>query len=67
MQPLASVKVKVSARVSRNAMTPLVQLARSQGMKPGPFLAHVAEWISKCPGEKYHAAAAEFQREASRR
>lgn len=67
MQPLAAVKVKVNSRVSRDAMTPLVKLAHSQGMKPGPFLAHVAESIAKCPGEKFHAAMAEFLREAGRR
>lgn len=67
MQPLATIKVKVSARVSRDAMTPLVKLSHSQGMKPGPFLAHVSEWVSKCPPEKYHAATAEFLREAERR
>lgn len=67
MQPLANVKVKVSSRVSRDAMTPLVALARSQGMKPGPFLAHVAESVSKCPAEKFHAAMAEFLRESAKR
>lgn len=67
MLPLAVIKRQIVARVRRETVQPLTDLAFSLGMKPGPFLAHVAETIAVCPPEKFHAAMAEFRKEASRR
>jgi len=67
MIPLAAVKVQIVARVRRDTFQPLADLSQSLNMKPGPFLAHVAETLAVCPADKFHAAMAEFRKEASRR
>jgi len=67
MEPLATIKVQIVSRVRRDTVKPLSDLAFAQGMKTGPFLAHVAESVAKCPPDKFHAAIAEFLKEAGRR
>jgi len=67
MKPLSSVKVQIVSRVRKDTVVPLQNLARSQGLKVGPFLAHISESLALCPPEKFHAAMAEFVREAGRR
>jgi len=67
MIPLAKVKVQVVARIRTETADSLNKLAKSQGMKLGPFIGHVGETVAKCPPEKFHAAMAEFLRESERR
>jgi hypothetical protein len=66
MGPLAALKKQIVVRVRRDTVNPLTDLAFGLGMKPGPFLAHVAESISECKPERFHAAMAEFRKEARR-
>lgn len=67
MITLPNRKIQIVARIRKETAEPLSDLARAQGLKVGPFLAHVAEIVSKCPADKFHAATAEFQREALKR
>jgi hypothetical protein len=54
-------------RLRRETKDSLDKLAKEQGLRVGPFSAHVMETIAKCPPEKLHAALAEFIRESQRR
>jgi hypothetical protein len=54
-------------RVRRETALQIHQLAHCQGLRDGPFLAHVVESIALCPPEKFHAAMAEFLDESRRR
>lgn len=67
MIPFAVQRVQIVARVRRDTAKPLSDLAFALGMKTGPFLAHVAEALAVCPPDKFHAAIAEFRKEAARR
>jgi len=67
MIQLPKTKVQIVSRIRNETIQPLSELAKAQGLKVGPFLAHVAEIVAKCPHDKFHAATAEFLREAQRR
>jgi hypothetical protein len=67
MEPFAQIKRCVMMRLRRETEMKLRQLARSQGLRTGPFAVHIMETISECPTEKFHAAMAEFLKEAGRR
>ena len=54
-------------RVRRESYLELLKLASEQGLRVGPFLAHVVETLAQCPPEKFHAAMAEFLDESRRR
>jgi hypothetical protein len=66
MQPLETILRPVMIRVRRETYLSLQQLARSQGLRTGPFLAHVAETLTGCPPDKFHSAMAQFQHESRR-
>jgi hypothetical protein len=67
MEPLATIKRSVMMRLPRDTEMNLQTLARSQGLRTGPFAVHVMQTIAQCPPENFHVAMAEFQRQASRR
>jgi hypothetical protein len=67
MKPLEQVKRCVMMRLRRETEDRLRQLAHNQGLRTGPFAVHVMETISQCPVDKFHAAMAEFSREAGKR
>lgn len=67
MISLPKSKVQIVARVRQETVEPLAALAKAQGLKVGPFLAHLAEVAARCPHDKFHAATAEFLKEAQRR
>jgi hypothetical protein len=67
MEPLATIKRPVMMRIRRDTYSALVALSREQGLRPGPFAAHVMESIAKCPPERLHSALAAFLDEAHRR
>lgn len=66
-KPLAMVRVPVMMRLRRETERALRDLAHAQGLRAGPFAVHIMETITQCPPEKFHAAMAEFAREAARR
>ena len=67
MISIPKTKVQIVSRVRQETAGPLSELAKAHGLKVGPFLAHLAEIAAKCPHDKFHAATAEFLREAQRR
>jgi hypothetical protein len=67
MKPLESIRKPIMLRVRRETALQIHQLAHCQGLRDGPFLAHVVESIALCPPEKFHAAMAEFLDESRRR
>jgi len=67
MEPLASIKYPVTVRLRRATHDSLLKLGKDQGLRLGPFLAHVGETIANCPPERFHAAMAAFAEEARRR
>lgn len=67
MEPLAAIRIPVTARIRRDTHAQLLQLGKDQGLRKGPFLAHILETVSKCPAEKFHAAMSAFAEEAKRR
>jgi len=60
MKPLESIKRPVLARIRRDKHLKLLQLAREEGLKIGPFSAHVLENVAECPAEHFHEAMAAF-------
>ena len=66
MQPLQTILRPVMMRVKRETYLTLNELAHNQGLRTGPFLAHVCETIASCPPDKFHAAMAQFQHESHR-
>jgi len=66
MEPLQTILRPVMIRVRRETYLTLQQLARSQGLRTGPFLAHVTETVAQCPPEKFHTSMAQFQHESRR-
>ena len=67
MEPLATIKYPVTVRLRRQTFDDLLKLGKDQGLRLGPFLAHVSETLATCPPEKFHAAMAAFADEAKRR
>jgi len=67
MKPLESIRYPVMMRLRKLTIDNLRDLARSQGLKAGPFSVHVMETISQCPPERFHAAMAAFHDEITRR
>jgi len=66
MKPLESVLKPVMVRIRRDTAQQIHELAHQQGLRTGPFLAHIAETIAQCPPTKFHAAMAQFQHESQR-
>ncbi len=66
MKPLESILRPVMVRVRRDTHQALHELAHNQGLRVGPFLAHVCETLATCPPSKFHAAMAQFQHESQR-
>lgn len=60
MKPLGAIKKPVMVRVTREKHLQLHQLAHEQGLRVGPFAAHVLENIATCPPEHFHEAMAAF-------
>ena len=53
-------------RIRRDTALQLLELAHEQGLRTGPFLAHVSETLAECPPRKFHAAMAQFIHESQR-
>lgn len=66
MKPLESILKPVMVRIRRDTALAIHQLAHEQGLRTGPFLAHIAETVATCPPEKFHAAMAQFIHESKR-
>lgn len=60
MKPLESIKRPVLARIRRDKHLKLHQLASEEGLKIGPFAAHILENVAECPPEHFHEAMAAF-------
>ena len=67
MLPASELKHPVMMRLPKETDLKLTQLARLHGLRTGPFCVHVMQTIAECPTEKFHAAMAEFLREAGKR
>jgi len=67
MKPLATIKHNVMMRLPKETELALGELARTQGLRTGPFAVHVIQTIAQCPTEKFHSAMSEFLREAGKR
>ncbi|HUJ42079.1 MAG TPA: hypothetical protein VLW52_00605 [Opitutaceae bacterium] len=66
MKPLESVLKPVMVRIRRETALQILELAHAQGLRTGPFLAHIAETLAQCPPQKFHAAMAQFLHESQR-
>ena len=60
MKPLDAIRRPVLARIRRDKHLKLLQLASEEGLRIGPFSAHVLENIAECPPEHFHEAMAAF-------
>jgi hypothetical protein len=67
MLPESELKRCVNMRLPKLTEINLSRLARTQGLRTGPFAVHVMQTIAECPPEKFHAAMSEFLREAGKR